>query len=145
MYAFRVDRKVIAAWASLFAVLLAVTLVTRGAVWRSPAYLLGIALAAGSVAWITAKPRPKALPEPTKTAGELPAVNMILRVAKANKGRITAAEVLADTTLTLETVTNTLDELTLAGTCQLVVGQKGTQVYYFPEFENDAAKDELVT
>jgi len=138
------DRKRLAAWSAMIVVLGVVALATRGAIFRSPPMLAAIAAVVGLIVYQQARPKPKTFLTPT-TAGELPAVNLIHRVAKAHKGRITAAEVLAETTLQLDLVTHTLDELTLAGSCQLVVGQKGTQVYYFPEFEDDGAKDELVT
>jgi hypothetical protein len=42
-------------------------------------------------------------------------------------------------------VTSALDQLTVAGACQLIVAEKGTQVYYFAEFESEEVKrsDEL--
>lgn len=125
-----------AAWTALVVVALVVSVETGGAVFRifrSPAVLALLAAATGYAVFRKSTKKPK-------DTRALPAVNQILRIAREHQGRITAAEVLAETQLELEEVKTTLDELTYAGTCQLVVGEKGTQVYYFPEFEDAATK-----
>lgn len=125
------------AWGALAAVVGVLSVETGAFVYlRHPASLIAIATAVGYAIFSRGR---KAVPETATTSG-LPIVNQILRLAKQHKGRITAAEVLAETSLELEDVKKALDELAYAGTCQLIVGEKGTQVYYFAEFEDATSK-----
>ncbi len=128
------------AWGALFAVI-AVLSVETGMVryLRHPIALIGIAISVGYGIFFTGG-RKKLSPEPAVLDG-LPPVNQILRIARQHKGRITAAEVLAETTLDLEEVKRLLDELAYAGTCQLTVSERGTQVYFFAEFEDATSKN----
>ena len=128
------------AWGALFAVI-AVLSVETGIIryLRHPVALIAIALSVGYGIFFTGGKR-STNAEPAQLDG-LPAVNQILRIARQHKGRITAAEVLSETTLDLEEVKRVLDELAYAGTCQLIVSEKGTQVYYFAEFEDAATKN----
>jgi hypothetical protein len=128
-----------AVWGALLVVIAVLSIETGGAPLRYLRSPLGLVLVAGAVAYaIFAGGRGKKKAAPALDG--LPAVNQILRIAREHKGRITAAEVLAQTSLELEDVKKTLDELAYAGTCQLLIGEKGTQVYYFAEFESAAAK-----
>jgi hypothetical protein len=61
---------------------------------RSPLGLALVAAAAGYAFWSRGK---KAKPQ-----DEMPIMNQILRIARAHKGRITAAEVLAESSFQLE-------------------------------------------
>ncbi|MCC6809685.1 MAG: hypothetical protein IT381_19815 [Deltaproteobacteria bacterium] len=129
------------AWGALLTVITVLSIETGGAplrYLRHPAALIALAVAVGYGIFSRSKAK-KGQPEPQRLEG-LPTVNMILRIAKEHKGRITAAEVLAETTLDLEEVKRTLDELAYAGACQLIVSEKGTQVYYFAEFEDATTK-----
>jgi hypothetical protein len=128
------------AYGALFAVI-AVLSVETGVVryLRHPIALIGIALSVGYGIFFSGG-RKKVVAEPAQLEA-LPPVNQILRIARQHKGRITVAEVLAETTLELEEVKRLLDELAYAGTCQLTVSERGTQVYFFAEFENAASKN----
>lgn len=120
------------AWGALAAVVGVLSVETGAFVYlRHPASLIAIATAVGYAIFSRSKNE--------KPEGK-PIFNQILRIAKEHKGRITTAEVLAETSLDLEEVKKALDELAYAGACQLIVGEKGTQVYYFAEFESEEAK-----
>jgi hypothetical protein len=73
-----------------------------------------------------------------------PRSTTVIRAAQKHAGRITAAEVAADTTLTFEEAKAELDRLSKAGACEIVVGDAGILVYRFPEFENAANKKDIV-
>lgn len=76
------------------------------------------------------------------TAG-LPITNMVLRVARKHHGRITPVEVAADTALSIEEAKEELDKMVKTRACQLIVGEGGLLVYYFPEFESDRHKQDI--
>jgi hypothetical protein len=77
-------------------------------------------------------------------AGAGPRSTTVIRAAQKHAGRITAAEVVADTTLTFEEAKAELERLSKAGACEIVVGDAGILVYRFPEFENAANKKDVV-
>ncbi len=130
-------------WGAALAVIGVVAIETGGAPFRYARHPVGLLAIAGIVGYSIYRGSRKAnldAPAPQPASEGLPTVNRILRIAREHKGRITAAEVLAETALSLEVVRQTLDELTYAGTCQLIVGDRGMQIYYFPEFEDAASK-----
>ena len=69
---------------------------------------------------------------------------LVLRTAKAQKGRVTPAEVAAATALPYQDAKSELERLAAGGACQVVVGEGGLVVYRFPEFEGDEAKREAL-
>ena len=69
---------------------------------------------------------------------------IIIRAAQKRGGRITAAEVVTDTSLSFEEAKIELERLGKAGACEVVVGDAGILVYRFPEFENPANKTDVV-
>jgi hypothetical protein len=77
-------------------------------------------------------------------AGAVPRASEIIRVAQKHGGRITAAEVAADTTIPFDEAKGELDRLAKAGACEVVVGDAGILVYRFPEFESAANKQDSV-
>ena len=70
--------------------------------------------------------------------------NLILRVARDRKGRITPAEVAAETTISIRQAKVELDKLVEDGFCQELVGESGVIVYRFPEFESTDAKRDVL-
>jgi len=128
--------RMFAIWGAAIALAAILMFETRGAILRTPLALVSIAVLVGYTVFKGAK-RAK-LDAPVE---DVPTVNRILRIVREHKGRVTAAEVLAETNLGIEEVRKTLDELTYAGACQLVVSDKGMQVYYFPEFEDETSKE----
>jgi hypothetical protein len=68
----------------------------------------------------------------------------VIRAAQKRGGRITAAEVVADTSIAFEDAKLELDKLHKAGACEVVVGDAGILVYRFPEFEDAANKNDVV-
>jgi hypothetical protein len=73
-----------------------------------------------------------------------PGSTTAIRAAQKHAGRITAAEVAADTHLTFDEAKAELERLAKAGACEVVVGDAGILVYRFPEFENSANKKDVV-
>jgi hypothetical protein len=73
-----------------------------------------------------------------------PPSTTIIRAAQKRGGRITAAEVAADTTLTFEQAKVELERLSKAGGCEVVVGDAGLLVYRFPEFESSDNKKDVI-
>jgi hypothetical protein len=129
------------AWGALLAVIVVLIVVSGGAPARYLRSPVGLVLIAAIVGYaIFSRGRAGSGKSPSPQLEGLPAVNQIMRLAKEHKGRLTVAEVLAESSLELDEVRRTLDELAYAGTCQLIVGEKGTQVYYFAEFEDAATK-----
>ncbi len=76
--------------------------------------------------------------------GAFPVEALVLRAARAQKGRITPAEVAAATALPYTEAKEELERLTQSGACTVVVGEGGLVVYRFPEFEGDDAKREAI-
>ena len=66
--------------------------------------------------------------------------SLVLQVARSAGGRVTAAEVAADTVLSYEMAAAELERLAGVGACRMVVSEAGVVVYHFPEFEDAAAK-----
>ena len=74
----------------------------------------------------------------------VPRATEIIRAAQKRGGRITAAEVAADTTIPFDEAKGELDRLAKAGACEVVVGEAGILVYRFPEFESAANKTDQI-
>lgn len=72
--------------------------------------------------------RPKETPE-----------RVILRLAKANNGMVTAGEVAIEADIPLEEAQRQLDSLAKKGIAQLRVRSSGVLVYVFPEFSKEDA------
>lgn len=72
--------------------------------------------------------------------GELSDGTRILRAAHQLGGRVTIAEIAADTALEVLDVKRELDAMARENICQLQVGEEGVIVYDFPEFVSDKAK-----
>jgi hypothetical protein len=134
--------KLLGLWGAAIAVLTAVSIETGGAplrFLRSPVGLIVLGTLVGYSIYKGTRFTP--LDAPREQNEDLPIVNRVLRLAREHKGRLTVAEVLAETTLSLPEAQKTLDELAYAGACQLIVGERGMQIYYFAEFENTASKE----
>lgn len=131
----------VALWGSFLAIGGVLMFETRGAFLRTPMGMVAVVSLVGYTVFRLVKRTKVDAP-----AEEMPIANRILRIAKEHKGRVTVGEVLAETSISVEDATKSLDDLTHAGACQLVVSDKGMQVYYFPEFEDESSKerDELV-
>ena len=67
----------------------------------------------------------------------------VLKAARALAGRVTAAEVAADSGLSLHAVGEELARLERSGTCTSLVGESGILIYLFAEFENPASKRDV--
>lgn len=68
----------------------------------------------------------------------------VLNVARQHRGRITPAEVGAHAGLPLNRVRDILERLVNEGFCQQLVGESGLVVYYFPEFESERSKRDVL-
>ena len=77
-------------------------------------------------------------------SGQEDASNLILRAAKAQRGRLTAAEVAAATNLHYKVAAAHLEEMAADGLCEARVGQTGTMFYYFEEFANPHGKRDIL-
>jgi hypothetical protein len=81
--------------------------------------------------------------EPATGSTTLAAEQGVLRTARALNGRVTAAEVAAETGLSLQAVNGELARLERDGACTSLVGESGILVYLFAEFENPEAKKDV--
>ena len=66
----------------------------------------------------------------------------ILRVARAHDGRITAAEVAAESAVPLAQAGEMLEALSGKGACRMSVAEAGILVFEFPELQSPAQTDE---
>jgi hypothetical protein len=64
----------------------------------------------------------------------------ILGVAQAHDGRITAAEVAAETPVPLAQAAEMLEALNRRSLCRMSIAEAGILVFEFPEFQKDAPK-----
>ncbi len=70
-----------------------------------------------------------------------PLERVILSLAQANNGRVTAAQVAAGSDWTVDQAQKELDNLARRGTCELRVLKSGTVVYHFAEFDPASNKE----
>jgi hypothetical protein len=64
---------------------------------------------------------------------------VILRIAKANNGMVTAGEVAIEANISIEEAQKQLDSLAKKGIAQVRVRSSGVLVYFFPEFSKENA------
>ncbi len=76
--------------------------------------------------------------------GEVSASNVVLRIAREQAGRVTAAEIASHSTLSFDEAKAELDRLEKAGACTIEVGENGVRVYYFPEFASPDGKRDII-
>ena len=62
---------------------------------------------------------------------------VILRLAKANNGMVTAGEVAIEANIAIEEAQRQLDNLAKKGIAQVRVRSSGVLVYFFPEFSKE--------
>jgi len=62
---------------------------------------------------------------------------VILRLAKANNGMVTAGEVAIEANITIDEAQRQLDSLAKKGIAQVRVRSSGVLVYFFPEFSKE--------
>jgi hypothetical protein len=74
----------------------------------------------------------------------LPLSSRVLRVARAHKGRITAAEVSAEAEIEFDLAKEELERLHQGGACGIEIGAEGIRVYRFLEFESEDAKKDVI-
>lgn len=79
-----------------------------------------------------------------KQGPKLDGTNLVLRVAKRHQGRVTPAEVAADSNLELRQCAKILAQLASDGFCEERITQQGTSFYYFPEFASALAKRDFL-
>lgn len=79
----------------------------------------------------------------TEAPAMLPTEQAVLKTARKLNGRVTAAEVAAESSLPLHSVQEELDRLEKAGACTSLVGETGIMVFLFAEFEDPSAKQDV--
>ncbi|MCB9469023.1 MAG: hypothetical protein H6677_12185 [Candidatus Obscuribacterales bacterium] len=72
---------------------------------------------------------------------ELQQEQLILNLAKSNRGEVTVAEVSVDCGLSISVTKKAFERLAMTGVCQVDVSDQGELVYRFPSFEPDRAAD----
>ena len=72
---------------------------------------------------------------------ELQQEQLILNLAKSNRGEVTVAEVSVDCGLSISVTKKAFERLSMTGVCQVDVSDQGELVYRFPSFEPDRAAD----
>ena len=77
-------------------------------------------------------------------ATQVDAERVILQVARAHSGRVTAAEVAADTALSYRDAAANLKQMVADGLCVEKVMEEGTSFFYFPEFASAQHKRDMM-
>lgn len=74
---------------------------------------------------------------------ELQQEQLILNLAKSNRGEVTVAEVSVDCGISISVAKKAFERLAMTGVCQVDVSDQGELVYRFPSFEpeHDMAAD----
>ena len=72
---------------------------------------------------------------------ELQQEQLILNLAKSNRGEVTVAEVSVDCGMSISVAKKAFERLAMTGVCQVDVSDQGELVYRFPSFEPDRAAD----
>jgi hypothetical protein len=76
----------------------------------------------------------------SRIGGSIARSTMVIQVAQKHRGRVTASEIAAASTLTFDEAKAELDRLAKAGACEVIVGDAGIMVFRFPEFESPTFK-----
>lgn len=84
-----------------------------------------------------------ALPAPVAVANGLTLESAVLKTARALKGRVTVAEVAAESGLPMAQVEAELQRMEVHNVCTSLVGESGIIVYLFTEFEDAQAKQDI--
>ncbi|MEZ4489583.1 MAG: hypothetical protein R3F51_18500 [Cyanobacteriota/Melainabacteria group bacterium] len=72
---------------------------------------------------------------------ELQQEQLILNLAKSNRGEVTVAEVSVDCGMSISVAKKAFERLAMTGVCQVDVSDQGELVYRFPSFEPDRTAD----
>lgn len=70
--------------------------------------------------------------------------NLVLRIARGHRGRVTPTEIATESTLTVHDAKNILDGLAADGFCEERVSEAGSSFYYFAEFSGEFAKRDIM-
>ena len=79
-----------------------------------------------------------------ETPEQRDASNLILRLARHHKGRLTAAEVAASSDLHYKLASLALEEMAEDGICEVKIGEGGATFYFFPEFASPGLKRDIL-
>ncbi len=108
--------------------------------------IVGSSLLAGGLDQIRkiVKATPNAADTAALEATQVDAERVILQVARAHAGRVTAAEVAADSALSYRDAAANLKQMVSDGLCVEKVMEEGTSFFYFPEFASAERKRDMM-
>jgi hypothetical protein len=114
--------------------------------WGGLALTLILVGAGATLLWRARRDARAGLPDPADEATFDPAAVelRVLEIARSSGGRLTAAEASLEVRLPFEVVRARLERLADRGACGRLVTEDGVVVYRFAEFENPAAKRDLL-